>query len=79
MELEEKINCQKITTVLARNGLFLVLVAKYHSSQDRIILLKWNNLEESLSTAFDISRKKVNMILGPCLCLNEQSSKKTFF
>ena len=58
MELEEIINCQKISTVLARNGLFLVLVAKYHSSQDRIILLKWNNLEESLSTAFDISRKK---------------------
>ena len=57
MELEEK-NCQKITTVLARNGSFLVLVAKYHSSQDGIILLKWNNLEESLSTAFDISRKK---------------------
>ena len=50
--------CQKITTDLARIGSFLVLVAKYYSSQDRIILLKWNNLEESLSTAFDISRKK---------------------
>ena len=35
MELEEKIYCQKITTVLARNGLFLVLAAKYDSSQDR--------------------------------------------
>ena len=58
MELEEKIIAKKSQLFLARNGSFLVLVAKYHSSQDRIILLKWNKLEESLSTAFDISRKK---------------------
>ena len=35
MELEEKIYCQQITAVLARNGSFLALAAKFHTSKDK--------------------------------------------
>ena len=37
MELDDKIHCQKIAAVLARNGSFLVLAAKYHTLQEKII------------------------------------------
>ena len=38
-ELEKKFYSQKITIILARNWLFLVLAAKYYTPQDRKSLI----------------------------------------